>query len=62
MKKLDVMSEIDEILDSYCDGCFLKTYLKKEQGKSSAHSFCITKCTVGEHLKFLGVELNKIAK
>lgn len=62
MKKLDIMFEIDEILDSYCEGCFLKSFLKKEHGKPSAHSFCIKKCTVGEHLKFLGAELNKIAK
>jgi hypothetical protein len=62
MNKHDVMFEIDEILDSYCEGCFLKIVLKKEQGKPSAHRFCITKCTVGEHLKFLGAELNKIAK
>ncbi|MFD1928186.1 zinc-finger domain-containing protein [Sporosarcina siberiensis] len=62
MDKALVMNEIDEILDTYCDGCFLKKHLSKDRGKTAAHNFCITHCTVGEHLKFLGEEMNKLIK
>lgn len=62
MNKVMVMNEIDEILDTYCDGCFVKRQLTKDKGKTAAHSFCITTCTIGEHLKFLGQEMNKLEK
>ena len=61
MKEL-VMSEIDETLDTFCEGCFLKRQLSKDKGKTAAHNFCITTCTIGEHLKFLGQEMNKLSK
>jgi hypothetical protein len=59
MNKTIVMNEINEILDAYCDGCFLKKQLSKEKGKARAHRFCITTCTIGEQLQFLGQEMNK---
>ena len=62
MDKAIVMSEIDEVLDTYCEGCFLKKQLSKDNGKTVAHRFCITRCTIGEHLKFLGDEMNKFKK
>ena len=62
MNKEMIMSEIDEILTSYCEGCFLKTQLSKDQGKTGAHRFCIKTCTIGEQLQFLGQEMNKITK
>ena len=62
MNKEMIMSEIDEILTSYCEGCFLKTQLSKEKGKTGAHRFCIKTCTIGEQLQFLGQEMNKITK
>lgn len=62
MNKTIIMNEIDGILDAYCDGCFLKIQLTKDKGKSGAHKFCITTCTIGEQLKFLGQEMNKITK
>lgn len=62
MDKTIVMSEINDILDAYCEGCFLKLQLTKDKGKTGAHKFCITDCTVGEQLKFLGSEMNKITK
>lgn len=60
MNKSTVMNEIDELMDTYCEGCFLKSLIRKEQGKKAAHRFCIQQCTVGEQLRFLGSELNKI--
>lgn len=60
MDKTIVMSDINQILDSYCEGCFLKKQLAKDNGKTNAHKFCISGCTVGEQLRFLGNEMNKI--
>ncbi|WP_342512171.1 zinc-finger domain-containing protein [Sporosarcina sp. FSL K6-1522] len=62
MNKITVMSEINAILDAYCEGCFLKTQLSKDKGKTSAHRFCIKTCTIGEQLQFLGQEMNKFTK
>ncbi|TWT28371.1 zinc-finger domain-containing protein [Planomicrobium sp. CPCC 101110] len=60
MNKLSIMNEIDEMLDTYCEGCFVKRQVRKDHGKTAAHRFCISKCTVGSQLQFLGEELNKI--
>ncbi|WP_075617756.1 zinc-finger domain-containing protein [Paenisporosarcina indica] len=60
MNKLIVIREIDEMLETYCDGCFIKRELKTNGGKAVAHRFCIDHCTVGEQLRFLGIELNKV--
>lgn len=60
MKKITIINEIDEMLNTYCEGCFIKTQLRKDQGKTAAHRFCISNCTVGSQLQFLGDELNKM--
>lgn len=62
LDKTLVMNEIDSIITDYCDGCFLKSALKEDKGRAGAHQFCITDCTVGEQLKFLGGEMNKLTK
>ncbi|MGI2327000.1 zinc-finger domain-containing protein [Planococcus sp. YIM B11945] len=59
MNKTSIINEIDEMLTTYCDGCFVKQTIRKEQGKTAAHRFCISQCTVGSQLQFLGQELNK---
>ncbi|AIY05609.1 hypothetical protein Plano_1644 [Planococcus sp. PAMC 21323] len=60
MKKISIIKEIDEMLTTYCDGCFVKNQLRKDDGKTAAHRFCISNCTVGAQLQFLGNELNKV--
>lgn len=60
MDKLDVMKEINQLLDIYCEGCYVKKQLLKERGKTGAHQFCISECSVGDQLQFLGREINKI--
>ena len=60
MIKMTVIREIDEMLETYCDGCFIKRELKSNSGKTMAHRFCINRCTVGEQLQFLGGELLKM--
>ncbi|MFJ7933496.1 zinc-finger domain-containing protein [Sporosarcina sp. NPDC096371] len=62
MNKTTIMGEIDEILVTYCEDCFLKKQLSKEKGKTGAHRFCIKICTIGEQLRFLGQEMNKVKK
>ena len=62
MKKTSVITEIDELLDLYCEGCLVKKHLTQERGKTEAHKFCIEECTVGEQLRFLGSEMNKLMK
>lgn len=62
VNKTDIMKEIDAILAEYCEGCFLKIALNEEKGKTGAHYFCIKQCTVGDQLKFLGQEMNKLTK
>ncbi|RNF40454.1 zinc-finger domain-containing protein [Planococcus salinus] len=61
MNKVSIINEIDEMLNTYCEGCFVKKQIRKEQGKTAAHRFCISDCTVGSQLQFLGNELNKTA-
>ncbi|EGA89812.1 hypothetical protein GPDM_08385 [Planococcus donghaensis MPA1U2] len=60
MKKISIINEIDEMLTTYCDGCFVRSQIRKDEGKTAAHRFCISNCTVGTQLQFLGEELNKI--
>ncbi|GEN83659.1 zinc-finger domain-containing protein [Sporosarcina luteola] len=62
MDKLTVMNEINEVLDTYCEGCFVKRQLVSDIGKTGAHHFCIRTCTIGEQLRFLGSEMNKLTK
>ena len=60
LNKMTVIRDIDDMLETYCDGCFIKKELKSKNGKSIAHRFCINRCTVGEQLQFLGKELLKV--
>ncbi|WP_088006307.1 zinc-finger domain-containing protein [Indiicoccus explosivorum] len=59
MNKRSIIAEIDEMMEMYCDGCFVKRQLREDEGKKAAHRFCIESCTVGRQLQFLGGELNK---
>ncbi|PKH10052.1 zinc-finger domain-containing protein [Planomicrobium sp. MB-3u-38] len=59
MNKLSIINEIDEMLNTYCDGCFVRAQIRKDEGKTAAHRFCISNCTIGTQLQFLGNELNK---
>lgn len=59
MKRVEVIKQIDELLSSYCDGCFLRSYYRKEHSKTKAHKFCIHQCTVGGMIQTKGKYLNK---
>ncbi|MBM4762057.1 zinc-finger domain-containing protein [Bacillus sp. B15-48] len=59
MKRIEILSQVEELLCTYCKGCFLKKQHKKDFGKRYAHRFCITKCTVGEKIKACGEGLSE---
>ena len=56
MKRKQIYEELEEIL-SFCEGCFLQKHFRKQNGRTFAHQFCLSQCTVGEKLKQLGNEL-----
>ncbi|RDI43056.1 zinc-finger domain-containing protein [Falsibacillus pallidus] len=58
MNRQELYAELEEILATYCEDCFLKAYHRKEFGKTNAHKFCIQKCTVGQKLKEYGKKLS----
>ncbi|MEQ2528586.1 zinc-finger domain-containing protein [Robertmurraya yapensis] len=57
MNRKQVLMEVEEMLNSYCKGCFLHKYHKKEIGRTYAHKFCISQCTVGQKIKMIGDKL-----
>ncbi|WP_100331356.1 zinc-finger domain-containing protein [Bacillus xiapuensis] len=57
MKRKQVFDQVENLLQTYCQGCLLKATFRKEYGKAYAHKFCITQCTVGEQLKKCGEQL-----
>ncbi|MCJ8006616.1 zinc-finger domain-containing protein [Lederbergia wuyishanensis] len=54
MKRTEIFKEIDGLITTYCEGCFLHFHFKKEFSKSYAHKFCINQCTVGQKLQEKG--------
>ena len=57
--KKEAFRQLDYLLKTYCEGCFLHKQLVGEYGRTHAHRFCINQCTVGESLKQIGGSLNK---
>ena len=56
--KKRTFKQVDHLLNTYCQGCFLHKQLVADHGRRHAHKFCITNCTVGEQLKLMGSQLN----
>ncbi|MCM3571583.1 MULTISPECIES: zinc-finger domain-containing protein [Mesobacillus] len=57
MTRNEVLAEVETLLNTYCNGCFLKKHHRQENGKRYAHRFCINECTVGEKIKKCGQKL-----
>ncbi|MET3696048.1 uncharacterized protein DUF2602 [Bacillus oleivorans] len=57
MNRKTLLKELNDVVTTYCEGCFVHQTLKKENGKRYAHRFCISKCTVGEKLQEYGKKL-----
>lgn len=51
------MASIDELMNTYCKSCLLKHHIRKSEGKTQAHHFCINECSIGKEIKQLGNEL-----
>ncbi|RSK27321.1 zinc-finger domain-containing protein [Bacillus sp. HMF5848] len=58
MSRKKIFTDVHYLLDTYCEGCFLKKHFRKEFGKANAQAFCINKCTIGEKLKEYGNKLS----
>ncbi|ENQ3108248.1 Protein of unknown function [Bacillus sp. 491mf] len=58
MNRKQLINEVNDLLETYCDGCFLQKHFRKEQSKYYAHSFCIRQCTIGEKLQEYGKHLS----
>lgn len=56
--RIELYDKIDELLATYCDGCFVFNHFKKEHGRRFAHRFCIDQCTVGVKIKEIGKKLS----
>lgn len=51
MNRKKIYEEVEDVLASFCQDCFLRKHFRKEKGRTYAHQFCISECTVGEKLK-----------
>ncbi|WP_108671191.1 zinc-finger domain-containing protein [Peribacillus acanthi] len=58
MNRKRIFNEVQDVLTSYCEGCFVYSHHRKELGRNNAHKFCITNCTVGQKLKTIGKKLS----
>ncbi|WP_407642047.1 zinc-finger domain-containing protein [Cytobacillus massiliigabonensis] len=58
LKRKQIFNEVEELLNNYCNGCFLYKHHRSDKGRLYAHKFCITKCTVGEKIKEIGSKLS----
>lgn len=56
-KRKEILDKLNELHQTYCEGCFLKSTFRKEYGKTYAQSFCINQCTVGEKMRQYGAML-----
>jgi predicted DNA-binding protein YlxM (UPF0122 family) len=59
LEQKKALLEANQILDTYCQQCFLNAHFKKEYSKNYAQSFCINQCTVGQKLKQYGKKLSR---
>ncbi|MBU8879012.1 zinc-finger domain-containing protein [Bacillus sp. FJAT-29790] len=58
MKRKKIFDDVEELLNNYCNGCFLYKHHRAENGRRYAHKFCITTCTVGDKIKAIGGKLS----
>ncbi|MBO0994809.1 zinc-finger domain-containing protein [Bacillus sp. SD088] len=54
MQRIELLKEMNDVMETYCEGCFLKSHFRQTYGKNYAHRFCIQNCTVGEELQKIG--------
>lgn len=59
MNRKEIYQKTEQLMDTFCDNCFLYKYHRAEKNRSYAHRFCITECTVGVKIKIYGKKLLK---
>ncbi|WP_213145086.1 zinc-finger domain-containing protein [Neobacillus citreus] len=52
-----LFTQVEHLLNEYCEGCFVHRQLKREGGRRTAHRFCISQCTVGQKIQEYGKKL-----
>ncbi|MEH7401161.1 zinc-finger domain-containing protein [Gottfriedia acidiceleris] len=57
LERKEILEEIDTLMKTYCDGCFVYKHFRKDHSQKFAQSFCINKCTIGEKIKTIGKQL-----
>ena len=53
----NALAKIDDLMNTYCNQCPIKTRLRKLEGENEGASFCINECSIGKEIKQLGNEL-----
>ncbi|TDM04238.1 zinc-finger domain-containing protein [Macrococcus carouselicus] len=56
MKMIDTVRKINQLEDHYCHQCLIKKTLRQDS-KTKAHHYCISKCSVGLQIKQWGNNL-----
>ncbi|GGI42204.1 zinc-finger domain-containing protein [Mammaliicoccus stepanovicii] len=51
------IKQIDELMETYCKKCLLKTHYRETMGKHKAHQYCISECSIGIRIKQIGNQL-----
>mgnify|MGYP001945584233 CR=1 FL=1 len=54
MNRNQAICGVGAILDTYCQDCFLREFLRETYGKNEAQRFCLHECSVGEQLQKYG--------
>lgn len=59
MNKKQVIKEVHDLVQEYCEDCFLYKHLRDTSNRKVAQQFCIKECSVGERLQEYGDQLSK---
>lgn len=52
-----VINEVTRLENVYCEECPIKRDLRARNGKTAAHQFCISTCSVGKEIQLVGAKL-----
>jgi hypothetical protein len=58
MERNQVIIELNDMIETYCEGCFVYQHFRKIHSQNYAQNFCMKQCTIGEKLKQYGKYLS----
>lgn len=58
MNKKQVIREVHNTIQVYCEDCFLYKFHRETHSRNFAQNFCIRECSVGEKLQAYGDKLS----